>query len=69
MEPGQDIIDLAHKAQALFGLDFTCVDVVETTDGPQVYEVSAFGGFRGLLEANGLDAAALYADYVLRKIA
>ncbi len=67
-EPGQEIIELARRAQALFDLDFTCVDVVETPDGPKVYEVSAFGGFRGLLEANGIDAAALYADHVLRKV-
>jgi len=67
-EPGPEIIELARKAQALFDLDFTCVDVVETPDGPKVYEVSAFGGFRGLLEANGIDAAPLYAEHVLRKL-
>jgi ribosomal protein S6--L-glutamate ligase len=48
---------------------FTCVDVVETPDGAAIYEVSAFGGFRGLLDACGLDAAGLYADYVLERIA
>lgn len=68
VEPGQEIIDLAHKAQALFDMAFTCVDVVQTPDGPQIYEVSAFGGFRGLLDANGLDAAAMYADWVLGRI-
>ncbi len=66
-EPSQEIIDLAHKAQALFNLDFTCVDVVETKDGPMVFEVSAFGGFRGLLDANGINAADLYTNYVLEK--
>jgi len=68
--PSQAIIDLAYKAQSLFpGMAFTCVDVVETPDGAAIYEVSAFGGFRGLLEACGLDAAAAYADYVLEQIA
>ncbi len=67
--PGNDIIALAHKAQALFpGMAFTCVDVVETPDGAAIYEVSAFGGFRGLFEACGLDAAGAYADYVLERI-
>jgi ribosomal protein S6--L-glutamate ligase len=47
---------------------FTCVDVVETANGPLVYEVSAFGGFRGLLEANGIDMAERYAQYVLERI-
>ena len=63
------IIDIAHRAQSLFQLDFTCVDVAETEEGPVVFEVSAFGGFRGLWEARRLDAAAAYADYVLEKIA
>ena len=68
-EPSQEIIALAHKAQALFpDMAFTCVDVVETPDGAAIYEVSAFGGFRGLLDACGLDAAAAYADYVLEQI-
>jgi len=69
-EPSEAIIALAHKAQALFpGMAFTCVDVVETPDGAAIYEVSAFGGFRGLLDACGLDAAGAYADYVLEHIA
>ncbi len=67
--PGPEIVDLAHRAQSLFpDMAFTCVDVVETPDGPRVYEVSAFGGFRGLLEANGVDMAGRYAEYVLEKI-
>ncbi|HBR06614.1 MAG TPA: GAK system ATP-grasp enzyme [Desulfovibrio sp.] len=67
-DPPAGIIDLAKKAQDLFGLDFTCVDVALTDDGPYVFEVSAFGGFRGLLEARGLDAAGLYADHVLARV-
>jgi tetrahydromethanopterin:alpha-L-glutamate ligase len=67
--PSHEIIELASRAQALFGLDFTCVDIAETPDGPVVFEVSAFGGFRGLLEANDIDAAELYADYIVRKCA
>ena len=61
-------IDLAHRAQALFGMDFTTVDVAETSNGPVVFEVSAFGGFRGALEGAGIDAAGLYADHVLRQL-
>jgi tetrahydromethanopterin:alpha-L-glutamate ligase len=67
-KPSDEIIELARRAQALFELDFTCVDVVETADGPKVFEVSAFGGFRGLLSASNVDAAAHYADYALRMI-
>ena len=68
-QPSAAVLELAHKAQAPFGLDFTCVDVAETEDGLKVFEVSAFGGFRGLMEAGGIDAAALYADYVLGRLA
>jgi ribosomal protein S6--L-glutamate ligase len=68
VDPDPEIIDLARRAGKLFDMDFTSVDVVETENGAFVYEVSAFGGFRGLLEANGIDAAALYVDYVLDKI-
>ncbi len=64
-EPDSDIVALAEKAQGLFDMAFTCVDVVETEGGPFIYEVSAFGGFRGLLEANRLDAASAYAQFVL----
>ncbi|MFP4049030.1 MAG: ATP-grasp family protein, partial [Desulfovermiculus sp.] len=51
-----------------FDLDFTCVDVAETADGPLVFEVSAFGGFRGIWEAQGIDAASLFTSYVLDNI-
>lgn len=67
-EPSQEIIDLAYRAQKLFDLDFTSVDVVETSDGPMVFEVSAFGGFRGLRDANGIDAADRYSSYVLEQL-
>jgi ribosomal protein S6--L-glutamate ligase len=66
--PPENIISLARKAQDLFGLDFTCVDVAETANGPIVFEVSAFGGFRGIETASGMNAAERYVDYVLRRI-
>ena len=66
--PSPEAVAMAEKAQALFNLDFTCVDVVDTVDGPVVFEVSAFGGFRGIQDACGMDAAAMYTDYVMEKI-
>ncbi|NVK20267.1 MAG: GAK system ATP-grasp enzyme [Methylocystaceae bacterium] len=68
-EPPQSTIDLASKAQQLFSMDFTTVDVADTDDGPIVFEVSAFGGFKGAKEGIGIDAAALYADYILGEVA
>lgn len=66
--PSDEVIELARKAQALFNLDFTCVDLVEAPDGPLVFEVSAFGGFRGLLDAHDMKASEIYSEYVLNKI-
>ncbi|MBF0551316.1 MAG: GAK system ATP-grasp enzyme [Deltaproteobacteria bacterium] len=68
-DPPPAIIDLAGRAQSCFGLDFTCVDVAETSAGPVVFEVSAFGGFRGLEKAQGIDAAEKYVTYVLARLA
>ncbi len=67
--PPQSMIDLAQRAQAPFNMDFTTVDVAETASGPIVFEVSAFGGFRGALDGAGIDVASLYTDYVLDKLA
>ncbi len=67
--PSKAVIAMAQKAQALFDLDFTTVDVAETAQGAIVFEVSAFGGFRGAKEGAGIDAAQLYVDYVLDEIA
>jgi len=68
-DPPADAIELALRAAARFGLLFTGVDLVETDTGFLAFEVSAFGGFRGLHEACGIDAAPLVAGAVLRRLA
>jgi ribosomal protein S6--L-glutamate ligase len=67
-EPEPQIVELAQRAQSLFDLDFTSVDIALTDDGPVVFEVSAFGGFRGLWEACRINAADHYVDHVLRQL-
>jgi ribosomal protein S6--L-glutamate ligase len=67
-EPDAALIELARRAQAPFAMDFTTVDVAETAAGPVVFEVSAFGGFRGAKEGLGINAAAAYAEYALRQL-
>lgn len=62
-------LEIARKAERAFGLSYAGVDLVEGPSGFYVYEVSAFGGFRGLHEAYGMDAAAMFAEYVLEQIA
>ena len=66
--PSDSIIELAYKAQSLFNMDFTTVDIAETENGPVVFEVSAFGGFRGALEGIGINAAEMYVNHVLEKL-
>jgi tetrahydromethanopterin:alpha-L-glutamate ligase len=66
--PGEEIIALAEKAQAAFGLSFTCVDVAETPDGPIIFEVSALGGFRGLWESSKLDVSGMIVNHVMRSL-
>ena len=66
--PSDEMVEMARRAQAPFGMDFTTVDVAESDNGPIVFEVSAFGGFRGAKEGIGLDAAGRYVDYVLREL-
>jgi tetrahydromethanopterin:alpha-L-glutamate ligase len=56
--------EIAVRAANLFGLDYTVVDLVKGKKSYQLYEVSAFGGFRGLWTANQMDVAALYAKYI-----
>ena len=66
--PPDAVIELARRAQALFGMDFTTVDVAQTRDGPIVFEVSAFGGFRGAREGIGIDVAGRYVDHVINDL-
>jgi ribosomal protein S6--L-glutamate ligase len=60
--------DLAERAARLFGLDYTVVDLVEHDDGFLIYEASAFGGFRGLYEATGVDPSVAYATHIRREL-
>lgn len=68
--PRESTIAIAKKAQQAFNLAFTTVDVVETDDDSEtvIFEVSAFGGFRGAKEALDIDIADLYSNYVINQI-
>ena len=68
IEPSSEVIDIANRAQALFDMDFTTVDVAESEMGPIVFEVSAFGGFRGAKEGLGVDIASEYVKHILKQI-
>ena len=67
-EPPAEALELAVRAARAFGLFFTGVDLVEEPGGGfSIFEVSAFGGFRGLFEACGVDAAPLFARAALER--
>jgi ribosomal protein S6--L-glutamate ligase len=68
-ESTPEMAQLAATAAGAFDLDFTVVDLVETSAGYLIYEVSAFGGFAGLWQTQGIDAARLYAEYVVQALA
>ncbi|HID00820.1 MAG TPA: GAK system ATP-grasp enzyme [Piscirickettsiaceae bacterium] len=65
-QPTAETIAIAQRAQALFGLDYTTVDMAETEMGPVCFEVSAFGGFRGALEGLNLNMAHKFADFAVQ---
>ncbi len=64
-EPSEAVLALAQKARDAFNLDFCCVDVAETPKGHIVFEVSAFGGFSGLLKGAGIDTAAALSQQII----
>ncbi|MBU2237158.1 MAG: GAK system ATP-grasp enzyme [Gammaproteobacteria bacterium] len=66
-EPDAELIELGRRAQSCYDLSFTTVDIALTDQGPVVFEVSAFGGFKGALEGCDIDAASVYADYILQE--
>jgi ribosomal protein S6--L-glutamate ligase len=67
-EPTAETVEIARRAADLFGLTLTSVDVALAAEGPMVFEVSAFGGFRGLREGLGIDGAALVAEHVVEQL-
>ncbi|WP_130536768.1 GAK system ATP-grasp enzyme [Thiomicrorhabdus indica] len=68
VEPSDEIIQMAHRAQAQFDLTYTTVDIAETELGPVCFEVSAFGGFKGAKEGLGIDMAKAYVDHVIQDL-
>lgn len=66
--PDVETIEVAAKARDVFDLEFTCVDIAMGPSGPLVFEVSAFGGFRGIEETSNFDPAALLVQHILQKL-
>ncbi len=67
-QPDEALIELGRRAQGCYDLSFTTVDIALTEEGPFIFEVSAFGGFKGAKEGCGIDVAKQYAEYVVDQL-
>ncbi len=65
-EAGEEVAIRATKAT---GLEIAGVDMVYRDEAPYVLEVNACPGFRGLLEATGVDASSHMVEYAVQKAA
>ncbi|MEO1086518.1 MAG: RimK family alpha-L-glutamate ligase [Acidobacteriota bacterium] len=54
----------AVRAAQIMGLRLAGVDMLESTDGPQVMEVNSSPGLEGIEDATGLDVAGSFIDYI-----
>lgn len=57
--------EVAVRASKAVGLEVSGVDMIMSGDTPYVLEVNASPGFRGLLEATGVNAAEHIVDYAV----
>lgn len=68
-DPDPELISIGQKANDAFNLDFLTVDIaISEEQGPVIFEVSAFGAYKGMKEGSNIDLANLVADYALSKV-
>jgi ribosomal protein S6--L-glutamate ligase len=66
-KPSKGEAESAIKAAAVVGVEIAGVDLISVENEPYVIEVNASPGFRGLLNATGINAAEKIAEYALKK--
>ena len=64
-KPSEKEIEAAIKAAKAVGVEIAGVDLILVENQPYVIEVNASPGFRGLLEATGVNAARAIADFAV----
>src|SRR5881396_245209 len=67
MELDDHAKQVAVKASKAVGLEISGVDMIFRGDTPYVLEVNASPGFKGLLEATGINAADAMVEYAVEK--
>jgi ribosomal protein S6--L-glutamate ligase len=66
-KPSRAEAETAIKAAEAVGVEIAGVDLISVENKPYVIEVNASPGFRGLLEATGINAAEKIAEYAVAK--
>lgn len=62
-------LEIAEKAAKILGLDYCGVDVLEGLDGePIISEVNSNAFYEGIEKTTGVNVAAAYVDYIIKKI-
>jgi ribosomal protein S6--L-glutamate ligase len=64
-KPSEEETETAVKAAQAVGVEIAGVDLISFDNEPYVIEVNASPGFRGLLAATGVNAAAAVAEYAV----
>lgn len=57
--------EIATKAASVIGLNIAGVDMIESSNGPQVLEVNSSPGFEGLEKSTGQNIAKMIIDYTV----
>ena len=68
IELSDDAKEVAVRASKAVGLEISGVDMIFRGDTPYVLEVNASPGFRGLLDATGVNAADAIVEYAVEKV-
>ena len=66
-KPSEHETDAAIKAVQAVGVEIAGVDMITVENEPYVIEVNASPGFKGLLNATGINVAEKIADYAIAK--
>jgi len=66
-KPSESEAEVSTKAAEAVGVEIAGVDIITVDHKPYVIEVNASPGFRGLLTATGINAAASIAEYAISK--
>ena len=67
-EMSDEIIEMAFEANEAMGLDYSGVDILESSEGPIVLEVNASPGWQGLKKATGKDIAEVIVRYGVEQV-